>query len=93
MFCNVFLVVSIICKPLIGYGQLKGGVGSRKYRYPFVGMYRCSVIQIRANVNALDPQLCKPVAQKGGKSDAESMRGDLRVASPDMLGSLVPAFP
>ena len=79
---DIFLIISVVCQPLVGDRQLQSRIRIRQDRDPFVGVDGGAVVEVRADVNALDPQFRKPVAKKGRHLHAESQRGDLRVAAP-----------
>ena len=83
MFFNIFFIVSIVGKPLISNGKLQGGIRIRKHRDPFIGMDRSPVIQIRADIDALDPQFGEPIAKKRRHFHTESKRSYFRVAAPE----------
>lgn len=63
---DVVLVIGALGQPDVGDGQLEGRVGVGQDGNPFIRMDGGGVIQIRADIYALDAQAGEPVAQPGG---------------------------
>ena len=66
MSSDIFLIISPFINPVVGYRQLQSGIGIGQNRDPFIGMNRRPIIQVRTNIDLLDAQLGKPVADQAG---------------------------
>jgi len=66
MGSHVFFIIGAAGYPQVGYGKLEGGVGIGLNRYPFIGVYCCSIVEIRADIYLLDPNLGPEETKLGG---------------------------
>ena len=80
---QVFLVVGAVLEPLVGDGQVEGGVGVGQHRDPPVGVDGGRVVEVGAHVDLLDAQFGVPVAQAAGELALPAPRGGLLVAAPE----------
>ena len=80
---DVFLLVKILRQPDVGDGQLQRHVRVRQDGDPLVRVDGRAVVEVGADVDALDAQLRQIVAQAAGHMRHDAERRDLRVAAPE----------
>ena len=56
MGLNIFFIIGAFFNPDISDSQLQGGIGIGQNGDPFIGMNRCAIVQIRADIDLLDAQ-------------------------------------
>ena len=83
VLCDVFLVVGVLGDPHIGNGQLQGRIGVGQDWDPLVRMDSCAIVEIRADIYALESDVRQPVAEPRGHMAHHAQRRRLRVTAPE----------
>ena len=80
---DIIPVVSALCDPEVGNGELERHIRVGQHGDPLVPVDRRAVVQIRAHVNGLQADLREPGAQPGGHVADDAQRRSFRIAAPE----------
>ncbi len=79
----IFFVICAFLDPHICYGKLKGSIGIREYRYPFICVNGTSIVYIRADINLLNTDLLPEICKTAWHLARETPRCCFRVTTPE----------